>query len=186
MKIYTKTGDQGETALLAGARVSKSHVRIEACGAVDELNALLGLARAEQLPVPLDQVLARVQHQLFDVGAELACPHPEAYGLPMIQPPHVAALEHQIDHFEASLPPLQQFILPGGAKTAALLHVARTVCRRAERRIVSLRESDPDPVAENVVRYINRLGDLLFVLARAANRAAGLADVAWSKSTPPE
>ena len=186
MRISTKTGDRGETDLLAGPRVLKNHLRVEAYGALDELNALLGLARAEPLPPPLDRVLGRVQHQLFDAGAELACPHPEAYGLPVIQTSHVAALEHQIVQFEAVLPPLQHFILPGGAKTAALLHVARTVCRRAERRIVALREAEPEHVSENVIQFLNRLGDLLFLMARAANRAAGVADVAWTKATPPE
>jgi len=182
MRIYTKTGDGGETGLLAGPRVSKDHVRVEAYGEVDEVNALIGLARAEGLPLPIDRILARVQHELFNVGAELACLHPEAYGLPIVDPAQIEILEREIDDFENDLPALNQFIMPGGAKTSALLHVARTVCRRAERRVVSLRKEDPDHVSENVLGYLNRLGDLLFLLARAANRAQGVDDVPWSRA----
>lgn len=181
MKIYTKTGDGGQTGLLAGPRVSKNHVRVEAYGEVDELNAHLGLARSAGLPTDIDRLLSRVQHELFDVGAELACPHPEAYGLPMVDLAMIEALEHEIDDFDSRLPPLKQFVLPGGAGTSALLHVARTVCRRAERRVVTLHQSDPAHVSENVVGYLNRLGDLLFLLARAANQAAAVEDVPWQK-----
>lgn len=181
MKIYTKTGDDGTTGLLAGPRVSKDHVRVEACGGVDELNAHLGLARSTRLPAEIERLLSRVQHELFDVGAELACPHPEAYGLPMVDHAMIETLEREIDEFDGRLPPLKQFILPGGAETSALLHVARTVCRRAERRVVTLYQSDPVHVSDNVVGYLNRLGDLLFLLARAANQAAGVADVPWRK-----
>ena len=183
MKIYTKTGDGGETGLLAGPRVSKNHVRVAAYGDLDELNATLGLARAEGLPQEVDSVLGRIQHELFNVGSELACPHPEAYGLPMVEPVHIAALEKEIDAFESALPPLQQFILPGGSRCSALLHMARTVCRRAERRVVELRECEADKVSENVVGYVNRLGDLLFLLARAANQAAGVPDVPWQRAS---
>ncbi|MCH5375793.1 MAG: cob(I)yrinic acid a,c-diamide adenosyltransferase [Planctomycetes bacterium] len=186
MKIYTKTGDNGETGLLAGPRVSKDHVRVEAYGEVDEINALLGLARSERLPQEIDRILVRVQHELFNVGAELACPYPEAYGLPMVDLPRIDALEAEIDRFEDELPPLRQFILPGGSRASALLHVARTVCRRAERRVVSLRKADPEHVSENVLGYLNRLGDLLFLLARAANHALNVDDVPWSREVPPD
>jgi cob(I)alamin adenosyltransferase len=181
MKIYTKTGDGGQTGLLAGPRVSKNHVRVDAYGEVDELNAHLGWARATGLPVDIDRLLDRVQHELFDVGAELACPHPEAFGLPVVQPDMIENLESAIDHYEGYLPPLRQFILPGGSPASASLHVARTVCRRAERRVVGLFQTDPDHVSCHVLGYLNRLGDLLFLLARAANHATGVEDVPWRK-----
>jgi cob(I)alamin adenosyltransferase len=182
MKIYTKTGDTGETGLLAGPRVVKCHARVEAYGAVDELNAFLGLARAEPLPADIDVVLDRVQRELFVVGAELACPQPEALGLPMIQPEHVGALERDIDHFEDALPTLKNFVLPRGVKASAALHVARTVCRRAERRVVALLDSEPEPISNTLLIYLNRLGDLLFSLARAANYALGEPEQAWRPS----
>jgi cob(I)alamin adenosyltransferase len=181
MKIYTKTGDGGKTGLLAGPRVSKDHVRVDAYGEVDELNAHLGLARSTGLPEDIDRLLSRVQHELFDVGAELACPHPDAFGLVTVQPDMIENLEHEIDHYESCLPPLRQFILPGGSPSSATLHVARTVCRRAERRVVTLYQSEPDQVSEHVLGYLNRLGDLLFLLARAANHAAAVPDVPWQK-----
>ena len=184
MKISTKTGDNGQTGLLAGPRVSKDHVRIEACGTVDELNAQLGRARAEGLPEPLDPLLSEIQHRLFDVGAELACPHPQAYGLSTIRPVEIRVLEEQIEHYETQLPPLRDFILPGGTPAAAQLHVARTVCRRAERRIVTLQHVEPEHFSPCVIQYLNRLGDLLFLLARAANHLAGVPDVPWKKETP--
>ncbi len=183
MKISTKTGDGGQTGLLAGPRVSKDHVRIEACGTVDELNAALGRARAENLPEPLDRLLSEIQHRLFDVGAELACPHPQAYGLATIRLEHIGTLETHIDHYEAQLPPLRHFILPGGVAAAAQLHIARTICRRAERRIVTLRDLEPEHFSEHVIQYLNRLGDLLFLLARAANHMAGVPDVPWKKES---
>lgn len=184
MKIYTKTGDQGETGLLGGPRVSKSHARVAAYGELDELNAALGLARAEGLPSEIDCVLSRIQHELFSVGAELACPYPEAYGLPVVEALHIDQLERDLDHFDARLPALKHFILPGGSKTSALLHLARTICRRAERAVVSLREKDPQHVSQNVIGYVNRLGDLLFLLARAANQAADIPDVPWIRNGP--
>lgn len=180
MKIYTKTGDSGETGLFAGARVAKDHVRIEAYGTVDELNACLGVARAARPPVEVDGVLERVQHELFALGAELATPDPSASGLQWANDAVCASLEVEIDRFEALLPPLRQFILPGGDLSAAAIHQARAVCRRAERLIVTLRRAEA-AVSEHTVIYLNRLGDLLFVLARAANRLQGVEDVAWRK-----
>lgn len=180
MKIYTKTGDSGETGLFAGARVAKDHVRIEAYGTVDELNACLGVARAARPPVDVDDVLERVQHELFALGAELATPDPAANGLQWANDAVCEGLEREIDRFEALLPPLRQFILPGGEPSAAAIHQARAVCRRAERCVVTLRREDAG-VSEHTVIYLNRLGDLLFVLARAANRLLGVDDVAWRK-----
>ena len=180
MKIYTKTGDAGETGLFAGDRVSKDHLRIEAYGTVDELNACLGVARAATPPESIDRCLERIQHELFAVGAELATPDPERHGLRWTEESACTALEQEIDRFEAQLPPLRQFILPAGTPAAAAIHQARGVCRRAERRVVTLCRSDAS-VSTRVVIYLNRLGDLLFVLARAANVLAGLSDRPWIK-----
>jgi cob(I)alamin adenosyltransferase len=177
MKIYTRTGDDGTTGLLGGRRVSKADLRVEAYGDVDEANAALGLARAVGLPAPLDVVLARAQSTLFQVGAALATPPDRDSGTAPVAASDVAALESAIDAIVASLAPLQSFILPGGAEGAARLHLARTVCRRAERAVVALASRETvDPL---LVRYLNRLSDLLFVQARAANHAAGVADVPW-------
>jgi cob(I)alamin adenosyltransferase len=181
MRIYTKTGDNGETGLFGGPRVPKDSPRIEAFGTVDELNAFVGVARAESLPVEIDELLARIQSELFDVGAQLATPDPAAHGTASIGPSRIAALEAAIDRFEATLEPLRQFILPGGTPGAAGLHVARAVCRRAERRIVALFYEPGIKVSGDLLVYLNRLGDLLFVLARAANSAAGHADVPWTR-----
>ena len=183
MKIYTKTGDNGATGLFGGPRVAKDDPRIEACGAVDELNASLGVARTEGLPPEIDVLLARVQSELFDLGAELASPEPERLGTALVGSGHVAALEAAIDRFEAPLAPLRQFILPGGTREAAALHLARTICRRAERRIVTLSHRPGTAISPQLIVYANRLGDLLFVLARAVNAAAGQADVPWEKTT---
>ena len=182
MKIYTRTGDLGETGLLGGPRVGKDIVRIEAYGTVDELNASLGLVRAEPLPADADAVLSRIQAELFEVGAELATPDPAAKGTRTVGADRVAALEADIDRFEATLPPLRYFILPAGTRSAATLHLARTICRRAERRLVTLiRQADP-PVSPILLGYLNRLGDLLFVLARVCNAQAGQSDTAWHGS----
>ncbi len=184
MKIYTKTGDQGETGVFGGPRVPKDHPRIEAYGTVDELNAVLGLARCENLPPDVDDLLARIQNELFDVGAELATPQPEAKGIARTAPRHVEALEKAIDHYEAGLTPLKAFILPGGVKAAAWLHLARTVCRRAERRLVTLvheTAGGDEAVSPTVLIYLNRLSDLCFVLARSLNADAKMPDVAWHK-----
>ncbi len=173
-KIYTRTGDQGSTGLGDGSRVAKDHLRIEAIGAVDELNATLGVLLAEDLPEGLAQALHDVQHDLFDLGGELAVP-----GISAMQDAHVVRLETLLDEANAQLGPLKEFILPGGSRAAALAHVCRTVCRRAERRLVSLAQTEA--VSDVARRYLNRLSDLFFVQARLLNRAAGGRDVLWEK-----
>ncbi|HUY90687.1 MAG TPA: cob(I)yrinic acid a,c-diamide adenosyltransferase [Pirellulales bacterium] len=179
MKIYTKTGDRGETGLFGGPRVRKDHLRIEAYGSVDELNAVLGLVRSESLPAEIDAVLESIQNSLFDLGAELASPDPARMGVPVVGAAHAEALERAIDLYEAKLPRLKTFILPGGCRAAAQLHLARTVCRRAERRLVSLAAAET--ISGELVVYLNRLSDLLFVLARELNRVSGQGDVPWRK-----
>lgn len=169
MRIYTRGGDRGETGLIGGSRVRKDDARVEACGTVDELNAGLGWVRAQSPGPDVDALLAVVQSDLFCLGADLADPA----GGQRIGPRQVAALEAAIDRYDAELAPLRSFVLPGGTATAAALHLARTVCRRAERRVVTFG-------APAGVVYLNRLSDLLFVLARGANRAAGVADVPWT------
>src|SRR4051812_12281799 len=174
MKIYTKTGDDGETGLFGGPRVGKDHPRIEAYGTVDELNAVLGLVRTASPPAEIDSLLARVQNELFDLGAELATPDPKSRGTNLIDSERIQALEAAIDQFEIGLEPLKTFILPGGTSAAAWLHLARTVCRRAERLVVALSRDSHENVSNATVIYLNRLSDLLFVLARAANHLAGV------------
>jgi cob(I)alamin adenosyltransferase len=184
VKIYTKTGDNGTTALFGGQRVAKDALRVEAYGTLDELNALLGLAVAmlDTETNFLAPLLLRLQSQLFTVGAELATP-PErvqdrlASRIPRVQEQHVAALETAIDEYDAQLAPLRQFILPGGTRLAATLHIARTVARRCERLVVRL--AGQEAVSEAILRYLNRLSDLLFVLARLANARHGVQDVVW-------
>ena len=178
-KIYTKTGDQGDTGLLGGPRVAKDSLRPETVGTVDELNALLGMVRAESPSPDIDALLDRIQHDLFDLGAELATPEPAKLELCLIGTADVEALERAIDRFEGQLAPLANFILPGGTRAAATLHLARTVCRRAERRLVTLVRESQQPVSPVPLVYLNRLSDLLFVLARAANAAEGRGDVVW-------
>ena len=180
MKIYTKTGDRGETGLFGGARVSKASDRVDAYGVIDELNSVIGLARAHGGHAATDECLKAIQSELFNVGAELACvPGKEdKLGVPLISEAAIVPLEHMIDTLEADLPPLTNFVLPGGCVEASVLHLARTVCRRAERKIVGL--SQQDAVRAELVRYVNRLSDLLFVMARHANHRAGIADVPWS------
>lgn len=180
MSIYTKTGDDGRTGLLAGGRVGKNDPRIEAYGTVDELNALIGVARAAGLDNFSDRLLARVQDELFAVGSALADPNPEGRFHHVITPDYASRLERDIDGLDAELPPLTQFILPGGSRGAAQLHLARTVCRRAERRVVSLRDEAGQHVPEPLIVYLNRLSDFLFVLARFANHRAGVHDIPWS------
>ncbi len=178
VKIYTRTGDDGTTGLFGGGRVRKASARVEAYGTVDELNATLGIARAARLDDQTEAVLARVQVDLFTVGAELACvPGREAkLSMPLISPTDATRLEHAIDAASETLPPLTSFVLPGGSAQAAALHLARTVCRRAERDVLAL---DDAPARTDVVIYLNRLSDLLFVLARRANMVAAVADVPW-------
>ena len=181
MKIYTKTGDAGDTGLFGGGRVGKDHPRVEAYGDVDELNAMLGLVRALE-PMPrIDEVIVPIQRDLFAIGALLATPDREKMRASLekarLDDARIRELEAAIDHCEAELEPLRSFIVPGGTSKAASLHVARTVCRRAERRVVSLaRTEDLPPV---VVIFLNRVSDLLFMLARVANRRAGAGEVSW-------
>jgi cob(I)alamin adenosyltransferase len=177
VKIYTRTGDAGETSLFDGTRVSKADGRLDAYGDVDELNAWIGFIRANTLPADLDEDLALVQRDLFAMGALLADPAhkiADRVDKAKLRDADVARLEAFIDRLEEELQPLRRFILPGGTPIGAALHVARTVCRRAERRIVVLPGADP-----HAVRYINRLSDLLFVLARVVNHRSGSADVEW-------
>jgi cob(I)alamin adenosyltransferase len=189
MKIYTKTGDAGDTGLFGGPRVPKDDLRIEAYGTVDELNAVLGLARSQsttasaqdKLPVEIDALLAGIQHALFDLGSQLATPDPKSRGTSFITTKQIEALEHAIDRFETQLPPLKNFILPGGSPSAAWLHLARTFCRRAERRVVTLIQREQEKLSPEILIYLNRLSDLLFVLARAVNQSAGQSDVLWKK-----
>jgi cob(I)alamin adenosyltransferase len=181
MKIYTKTGDQGSTGLFGGGRVPKDDVRVEAYGDVDELNAVLGMARSVE-PMPrIDEVLVPIQRDLFAIGALLATPDREKMAQHLqkarIDEARIIELEHAIDDGEAELEPLTAFIIPGGSPKAAALHVARTVCRRAERHVVRLQhEVTLPPLA---VIYLNRLSDLLFTLARVASRRAGAGEVTW-------
>jgi cob(I)alamin adenosyltransferase len=181
MKIYTKTGDAGQTGLFAGARVRKDDARIETYGTVDELNAVIGLVRCESLPVEIEQTLERVQSELFSVGAELATPEPEKHGTALIGEVHITLLEKAIDNLEAGLPPLKHFILPAGSRGASLLHVARGVCRQAERRVVTLANAPDVEVSPRMIRYLNRLGDYLFVAARFVNQEARVVETVWQK-----
>ena len=180
MKIYTRRGDAGETDLFGSGRVPKDHLRVEAYGAVDELNATLGLCAAATTEADLRALLQRLQCGLFELGAYLATPearHREAMKMHEPSDAEIAALEAQIDAFETELPPLDRFVLPGGTPAAAHFHLARTVCRRAERLAVGLDRAES--LAPSAVKYLNRLSDLLFVLARVANRRAGVPDVEW-------
>jgi cob(I)alamin adenosyltransferase len=183
-KIYTRTGDDGETSLLGGGRVRKDDVRIEAIGSVDEVNAAIGIVRMElsqsgAVPDGLDQILGRVQHRLFDLGAELAAPSADGTRVGTLGATDVAELEAAIDKYEAELEPLRNFILPGGSPAACQVHVARGVCRRSERRLVQLAAAEP--VRGELVRYLNRLSDLLFVAARVVNQANRVPDVVWEQ-----
>jgi cob(I)alamin adenosyltransferase len=177
VKIYTRTGDAGETGLFDGTRVSKADPRVDAYGEVDELNAALGAARAAGIDPDVADVVVAIQRDLHAVGARLADPShriADRVGKAVLEDGAVERLEQAIDRFDGELPPLRHFILSGGSPGGAALHVARTICRRAERRIVSLPEADPV-----VLVYVNRLSDLLFVLARAVNRRAGLPEIEW-------
>ena len=189
MKIYTKTGDAGETSLYGGERLPKDSTRIEAYGSVDELNSVLGVVRSlvpssglrEDAGRRLDGILHLLQRHLFAVGADLAAPashEKKPLDVPRIAEENVAALEALIDELDAELPPLRTFILPGGIAAASHLHLARTVCRRAERLVVSVNRSEGSTAA--IMKYLNRLSDLLFVMARWANHAAEVDEEKWS------
>jgi len=178
VKIYTRTGDAGETSLFDGTRVSKHDPRVETYGDVDELNAWLGLARAQHLDPPIHDELVHLQRDLFALGAQLADPADKIarrVTKAVVRDADVTRLEELIDRFETELSPLRRFILAGGTPAGSALHVARTVCRRAERRMVAL---DP-PVEPVLLRYVNRLSDLLFVMARVVNHRAGVPEVEW-------
>jgi cob(I)alamin adenosyltransferase len=179
VKIYTKTGDAGETSLFDNSRVSKADARVDAYGEVDELNACLGAARAAGVDRDVGELLESIQRDLFAVGARLADPSSRIAGRvtkAAISEEQVARLEEAIDRLEIGVPPLRRFILPGGSPAGSLLHQARTVCRRAERRVVGL---SPGSVEPNVIIYLNRLSDLLFVMARAVNHRAGVPETEW-------
>lgn len=173
-RIYTRTGDDGSTGLADGRRLAKEHERIEAIGSVDELNATVGLLRACEPGEDIDQILESLQHRLFDLGGELAVP-----GMDSMRQDLVDELERHIDRLNAGLPPLREFVLPGGNEAAARCHLARTVCRRAERAL--LRLSRLEPVNSASTKYLNRLSDLLFVLARVLARRDGGQEVTWRK-----
>ena len=178
MKIYTRTGDTGETSLFDGTRARKDDARVDAYGEIDELNAWLGLVRASRLDPALDEELVALQRDLFALGAQLADPADKLaprVTKAVIDDDHVVRLERLIDRLEGELPPLRRFILSGGTAAGAALHVARTVCRRAERRIVALNP----PVDPILLRYVNRLSDLLFVLARVVNHRGGIPETEW-------
>jgi len=177
-KIYTRTGDDGTTGLGDGTRVPKDHARVEAYGTVDELNSVIGLLMCESLPEEISGALTAIQHTLLDLGGELCIP-----GRQVIHDADITALEDLLDRLNADLASLKEFILPGGSRAAALCHVARTVCRRAERRLYTL--SRQEAVAPAALKYLNRLSDLLFVMARALNRAAGVPDTLWTPAPKP-
>ncbi len=179
MKIYTKTGDLGDTGLFGGRRVPKHNLRIEAYGTVDETNAVLGLAATRCTDSELSEAIQRVQSELFSVGADLATPlDVQSDYIVRVDEAIIQHLETEIDAWEETLPPLRQFILPGGSEAGAGLHFARTVCRRAERAVVAL--SQAEELNPTVLRYLNRLSDWLFILARIANQRSGIEETIWS------
>jgi cob(I)alamin adenosyltransferase len=182
MKIYTKTGDKGETSLFGGKRVWKDDLRISAYGTVDELNSVLGIAITELKNEELEKVIFGIQNELFTLGSDLATPlniENNKFPIPRVKKTFVENLEKLIDTYDEKLPPLKNFILPGGTKAAAYLHHARTVCRRAEREVISLSKSEP--INEEIKIYLNRLADLLFVLARYVNFIMNHPDIEWKK-----
>ncbi len=173
--ITTRTGDNGSTGLGDGSRVQKNHLRVAAMGDVDELNSQVGVLLCEPLPAEIRQLLIHIQHDLFDLGGELCIP-----GFENLLPNQLARLDEAIQRYNAQLPRLEEFILPGGSRPAALAHVVRTVCRRAERTVVNA--ADSEAIRPLCYQYLNRLSDLMFILARILNRAAGGNDVMWDKS----
>ena len=178
-KIYTRTGDNGTTGLGDGSRVEKDHPRVEAFGTVDELNSAIGLVRAESLPDGMDALLGEIQHRLFDLGGELSIP-----GYQVIEEPDTTALEQALDRYNESLPMLKEFLLPAGGRATAQCHLARTICRRAERRVYTLSKNEAVNAAS--ITYLNRLSDLLFVIARVLARFENGAEVLWQPKTKPE
>jgi cob(I)alamin adenosyltransferase len=178
-KIATRTGDKGETGLGDGTRVAKDSARIQALGDIDELNSSIGVLLAEKMPAPLREALLRIQHDLFDLGGEVCIP-----GHTMVTEAHVVRLDGLLKTHNRRLPPLKEFILPGGTRAAALAHLSRTACRRAERSLVALGRAEP--VGERARQYLNRLSDLLFVLGRALNRAGKRGDVLWQHERKPK
>jgi cob(I)alamin adenosyltransferase len=182
MKIYTKKGDAGETGLYGNVRVPKDDLRIRTYGTLDELNAHLGLTLCDATLAPeLGSRILRIQGELFQLGAELATPRGKSTGIKLIDQPEIDLLEKEIDAMEAALSPLKTFILPGGSRSSALLHLARTVSRRAERELVSLHRGEPQRA--QVLQYLNRMSDYLFVCARFANHGEHVADVPWTAPT---
>ena len=177
MKIYTKKGDQGETSLFGGSRVPKSSARIEAYGTVDELNSVVGVAASHGLSAQGSKWIKKVQQDLFVLGADLATPPDSKTRINRIEEDAIAFLEHAIDTMEETLPPLRNFILPGGAPQGATLHLARTVCRRAERATVACAQTEE--LSELTIKYLNRLSDFFFVMARYENKQAGQSEEAW-------
>lgn len=177
-KIYTRTGDAGHTGLGGGRRVEKDHIRVEALGTVDELNSAIGLVRAQTLPADLDALLSEIQHRLFDLGGELSLP-----GHTLIEAGDVATLERHIDSYNATLPRLKEFILPAGGHATAHGHLARAICRRAERRLYTLMRSET--VNPHSLAYLNRLSDLLFVVARVLARCEQGSEVLWRPKPKP-
>ena len=183
MKIYTRSGDGGETSLYGGQRVLKDALRVQTYGTVDECNAALGLARTQIADAEISGTLVRIQGELFEVGADLATPQARGETVPRVRADETARLEGEIDRFEAELDPLRHFILPGGSPGGAALHLARAICRRAERHLVSLEQAEE--LNPEVARYLNRLSDHLFVLARLANHRAGAPEVLWERPARP-
>jgi len=177
MKIYTKTGDSGETALYGGQRVLKNALRVETYGTVDECNAALGLALTFPIGPEASAIVTRIQGELFELGADLATPIVRGEIVPRMQPEETARLEAEIDRLEADLPPLRRFILPGGSQSGAALHLARTLCRRAERHLVTLAQHEE--INPEALRYLNRVSDHLFVLARWVNHQAEATETEW-------
>ncbi len=177
MKIYTKTGDNGETSLFGGQRVPKSHARIDAYGTVDELNSLIGIVRTAEPASEIEVILERLQNELFLLGSDLATPGDINNRIDRVSGIHIRQLESDIDRLVDFLEPLTAFILPGGSRGAAHLHFARTVCRRAERICISCRNSES--ISDEAIIYLNRLSDLLFVMARFQNRSQEIADIPW-------
>lgn len=179
MKIYTKTGDKGETSLFGGQRVWKDDLRIESYGTVDELNSLIGLTLSEPCYDDIKAVLLRIQNNLFILGADLATPEDKKVKIDRIGENLIEESERDIDYFSVRIPELKEFILPGGTKVASLLHLCRTVCRRAERNVIKLNKVVS--INQNIIVYLNRLSDLFFVMARFDNYVNGVSDIKWKK-----